>query len=297
VGVVIGWVVGFLAVRFVLLAGGDMLRSPALARLNYRGAVLATAGGLFVVMAVLLVEAGRAGLGSVGVGEAPGVNTVRPLVLFAAFGFGLLGFMDDVLGSEDRGFKGHLRALSQGRLTSGMLKLVGGAGVALVLASAPGFVTGQRLVADALLIALAANLGNLLDRAPGRTIKWSLVAYVPIAIVAGTDMVGIALAPFIGATLGLLPDDLHERLMLGDAGANVLGGVLGLAVVLECSRTTRNIVLVVLIALNLASEVVSFSRMIERVPPLRWFDRLGRRPASIDPPKNPPSDPSGRTAP
>jgi UDP-GlcNAc:undecaprenyl-phosphate GlcNAc-1-phosphate transferase len=293
VGVVIGWIVGFLAVRFVLLAGGDMLRSPALARLNYRGAVLATAGGLFVVMAVLLVEAGRAGLGSVGVGEAPGVNTVRPLVLFAAFGFGLLGFMDDVLGSEDRGFKGHLRALAHGRLTSGMLKLVGGAGVALVLASAPGFVTGQRLVADALLIALAANLGNLLDRAPGRTIKCSLVAYVPIALAAGTDMVGIALAPFVGATLGLLPDDLHERLMLGDAGANVMGGVLGLAVVLECSRTTRNIVLVVVLALNLASELVSFSRVIDRVPPLRWFDRLGRRPAPLDPPV----DPMGHTAP
>jgi UDP-N-acetylmuramyl pentapeptide phosphotransferase/UDP-N-acetylglucosamine-1-phosphate transferase len=288
VGVVLGWIVGFLAVRFVLLAGGEMLRSPALARVNYRGAVLATAGGLFVVMAVLVVEAGRAGLGSVGVGEAPGINTVRPLVLFAAFGFGLLGFMDDVLGSEDRGFKGHLRALGQGRLTSGMLKLVGGAGVALVLASAPGFVTGQRLVADALLIALAANLGNLLDRAPGRTIKCSLVAYVPIAIVAGTDMVGIALAPVVGAILGLLPDDLHERLMLGDAGANVIGGVLGLAVVLECSRTTRNIVLVVLVALNLASEVVSFSRVIDRVPPLRWLDRLGRRPAPLDPPASPP---------
>ncbi len=31
-----------------------------------------------------------------------------------------------------------------------------------------------------------------------------------------------------------------------------------------------------LIALNLASEFVSFSRVIERVPPLRWFDQLGR---------------------
>jgi UDP-N-acetylmuramyl pentapeptide phosphotransferase/UDP-N-acetylglucosamine-1-phosphate transferase len=81
--------------------------------------------------------------------------------------------------------------------------------------------------------------------------------------------------------------------MLGDAGANVLGGVLGLAVVLECSRTTRNIVLVVLIALNLASELVSFSRVIDRVPPLRWLDRLGRRAAPLDPP----IDPSGRTAP
>ena len=70
----------------------------------------------------------------------------------------------------------------------------------------------------------------------------------------------------IGATIGLLPDDLRERMMLGDTGANVLGGVLGFAVVLECGRTTRNIVIVVLIVLNLLSEFVSFSRVIERVP-------------------------------
>ena len=57
-----------------------------------------------------------------------------------------------------------------------------------------------------------------------------------------------------------------------------LGGVLGLVVVLECSRTSRNVIFVVLIALNLLSELVSFSRVIERAPPLRWFDRLGRVP-------------------
>lgn len=284
-GVVIGWVVGFLAVRFVLLAGHDMFHVPVLQRLNYRGRTLITAGGLYLVIAVLVVEAGRSALGSFDLGDPPGLNPARPLVLFAAFGFGLLGFMDDVLGGEDRGFKGHLRALSRGRLTSGMLKLIGGAAIALVLASAPGFITGNRLIADALLIALAANLGNLFDRAPGRTIKYSLVAYVPVAIVVGTGPIGIALAPLIGATAGLLPDDLHERLMIGDTGANVLGGVLGLAVVLECSPTTRDIVLVALIALNLASEFVSFSRVIERVPPLRWFDRLGRR--SVPPPIDP----------
>jgi UDP-GlcNAc:undecaprenyl-phosphate/decaprenyl-phosphate GlcNAc-1-phosphate transferase len=273
----------------VLLAGRDMLQSPVLERLNYRGRTLVTAGGLFLVMAVLVVEAGRSALGGFEIGDAPGLNPARPLVLFAAFGFGLLGFMDDVLGSEDRGFKGHLRALSQGRLTTGMLKLIGGAGIALVLAAAPGFVTGKRLLADALLIALAANLGNLLDRAPGRAIKCSLAAYVPIAIVAGSGAVGIAVAPLIGATAGLLPDDLAERLMIGDTGANVLGGVLGLAVVLECDRTTRNVVLIALVALNLASELVSFSRVIERVPPLRWLDHLGRSPAP------PPIDPAART--
>ncbi len=288
-GVLIGWVVGFLAVRFVLLAGHDMLHVPALERLNYRGRRLVTAGGLYLVMAVLIIEAGRSALGGFEIGDPPGLNPARPLVLFAAFGFGLLGFMDDILGSEDRGFRGHLRALSRGRLTTGMLKLIGGAAIALVLASAPGFVTGKRLLSDALLIALAANLGNLLDRAPGRVIKCSLVAYIPIAIVAGAGAVGIAVAPLMGATLGLLPDDLHERLMLGDTGANILGGVLGLVVVLECDRTTRNIVLVVLILLNVVSELVSFSAVIEKVPPLRWFDRLGRAA------KVPPIDPSGHS--
>lgn len=274
--VVLGWIVGFIAVRFMLLTGRDMLASPTLARENYRGRTLATAGGLFLVMAVLLVEAGRSGLGAFDVGDPPGLNPARPLVLFAAFGFGLLGFMDDVLGSEDRGFKGHIRALTQGRLTTGMLKLIGGAAIALVLASAPGFVTGKRVIADALLIALAANLGNLFDRAPGRVIKVSLVCYIPIAIVAGTGAVGIAAAPVVGATAGLLPEELRERLMLGDTGANVLGGLLGLLVVLECGRTVRNVVLVVLVVLNLASELVSFSKVIERVPPLRWLDHLGR---------------------
>jgi UDP-N-acetylmuramyl pentapeptide phosphotransferase/UDP-N-acetylglucosamine-1-phosphate transferase len=276
VAVWIGLIVGFLAVRFVLLSGRDMLHAPVLERLNYRGRTLITAGGLFLIMAVLVVEAGRSALGAFEIGDVPGLNPARPLVLFAAFGFGLLGFMDDVLGSEDRGFRGHLRALSQGRLTSGMLKLIGGAGIALVLASAPGFVTGKRLISDALLIALAANLGNLLDRAPGRAIKCSLIAYLPIAVIAGAGAVGVAIAPVMGATVGLLPDDLHERMMLGDTGANVLGGVLGLVVVLECDRTTRNVVLIVLIALYLASELVSFSTVIEKVPPLRWLDRLGR---------------------
>ncbi|MGZ6965772.1 MAG: hypothetical protein ACXVKA_16320, partial [Acidimicrobiia bacterium] len=60
--IVIGWVVGFLAVRFVLLAGKDMLHAPALERSNYRGRTLAMAGGLSLVMAVLIVEAGRSAL-------------------------------------------------------------------------------------------------------------------------------------------------------------------------------------------------------------------------------------------
>lgn len=280
--VVVAWAVGFLAVRYVVLAGRDLFATPALARLNYRNRTVYTAAGLAIVMAVLLVEAGRSGLGAIGLGDEPGVNAARPLVLYAVLGFGLLGFIDDMLGGEDRGFRGHLRALAAGRLTSGMVKLVGGAALALVLAASRGFVTWQRLVADAVLIALAANLANLFDRAPGRVIKVSLLAYVPLAVVAGAGPVAMAVAPVMGAAIGLFPEDARERVMLGDTGANVLGGVLGLAVVLECSRTTRNGVLIALIVLNLASEFVSFSRIIDRVPPLRRLDRMGRTAASSD---------------
>jgi hypothetical protein len=48
----------------------------------------------------------------------------------------------------------------------------------------------------------------------------------------------------------------------------------------------RDVVLVVLVLLNLASERVSFSRVIDATPGLRHFDRFGRLPV--------PEPPSGR---
>lgn len=275
--VVLGFVLGALAVRLAIGAAPEISRAPVLERTNFRGRALTTASGLLLLTAVLVVEAGRSVLGAFGLGVEPGANPARTLVLFAAFGFAMLGFIDDVLGGEDRGFRGHLRALREGRITTGMLKLAGGAALAFVLAAQPGYVTGKRVLADAVLIALAANLGNLLDRAPGRVIKVSLLAWVPLAVVAGTGPVGVAVAPVMGAALGVLPEDLRERSMLGDTGANLLGAVLGLTAVLTLGRGARTGVLIALIALNLASELVSFSRVIDAVPPLRWVDRLGRR--------------------
>jgi len=40
--------------------------------------------------------------------------------------------------------------------------------------------------------------------------------------------------------------------------------------------------LVVLVVANIAAELVSFSSIIDRVAPLRWFDRLGRVPEGPD---------------
>jgi UDP-GlcNAc:undecaprenyl-phosphate/decaprenyl-phosphate GlcNAc-1-phosphate transferase len=279
VTVVLGVLVGAVTVRFLCVAGRSILAVPALQRVNYRNRRIPTAGGILIVVALLIIEAGRAILGAIGIGEDPGLTLARSEVLFAVFGFGFLGLIDDLLGAAgDRGFRGHLRALSEGRLTTGFVKLFGGAGVAVLLVATPGFATGRRLIVDALLIALAANLGNLLDLAPGRAIKAAAVVYLPLALTVGTDPVGIAIAPVLGAAFGLLPDDLRERLMIGDTGAMVIGSVLGLGVVLGTSSTTRTAVLLTLIALNVLAEVSSFSRIIDRVGPLRVFDRLGQRP-------------------
>jgi hypothetical protein len=66
--------------------------------------------------------------------------------------------------------------------------------------------------------------------------------------------------------------------MLGDTGANAYGALLGLAFVERSSARARQRALAALTLLNAASEVVSFTRVIDAVAPLRWVDRLGRLP-------------------
>jgi hypothetical protein len=202
----------------------------------------------------------------------------RLAVVVTVLGLGLLGTVDDLLGdATSRGFRGHLAALRERRLTTGLVKLGGGAAVAVIACALLSRGRGQ-LLADGALVALAANLGNLLDRAPGRTIKVSLIAFLLLATAASAAELA-AVAVVVGAGAGLLVPDVREQLMLGDAGANPLGGALGVGVVAACAPSTRVVVLVVLVALNLAAELVSFSRVIEAVPPLRAVDRWGRPPA------------------
>lgn len=274
-----------LGVALALGLGGGalcwrMVRSafdqPLFGRTNVRGATVPVAVG--VILPIVLVAAAAALV----LAESFELLDVRidalAITVAGATGFGLLGLLDDLAGdASSRGFAGHLRALRGGVLTTGAVKLFGGGAVAILIASATSVDEPLRLLADAALIALSANLANLLDRAPGRVTKASLIAAVPIAAAAGFDARLAGAVIVFGTAVALLVDDLGERLMLGDTGANVLGGTLGLAVVLTTSPLTRTVTLVTVAVLNLASERVSFSRVIDATPPLRWLDQLGRR--------------------
>lgn len=282
---------GFLAGRLVWVLLRPTLSQPLFVRTNYRGAEVVVAAGLVLPLVVLGVEAGRAVAGAGGLGRA-GLSPARAGVVVVVVGMALLGLLDDLAGSGDaRGFRGHLLSLVRGRLTTGGAKLFGGLAVAVVaVAASSGGSSASvgRLVIDAAVVALAANLGNLFDRAPGRAGKVGLLGFAGLALATRAAPAVGPVAVVAGATAALLLDDLHERLMLGDTGANALGGVLGLGVVLSCGVGARAVVLVVLGGLNLLSEAVSFSRLIEAVPPLRAFDHWGR-PPTPHPPTPPPT--------
>jgi UDP-GlcNAc:undecaprenyl-phosphate GlcNAc-1-phosphate transferase len=260
-------------------AARQLFAAPVFARRNVRGVDVPVGAGLLAVLAVVAVQAvfGLFDVGSTRLG-ADGLG--RVLVAVTALGFGLLGTIDDLVGDHgDKGFRGHLRALVAGRLTTGGLKLVGGGLLALgVVAPVAGDVWG--LVVGAAVVALAANTANLFDRAPGRVTKVALVAFAAlVALTPGDERLAlVGVSALVGGVIGLFRHDLAEELMLGDAGANPLGAVLGLGVVLTTATVTQLVVLVVLVVANVAGERVSFSAVIARTPALQALDDLGRRP-------------------
>jgi hypothetical protein len=101
-----------------------------------------------------------------------------------------------------------------------------------------------------------------------------LLAAAPVLAGPG----GPAAAAAAGAAAAAVPSDLAERAMLGDTGANGAGALVGAALVAATGRRGRLALLLGLTALNLASERVSFTAVIERTPVLRDLDALGRRP-------------------
>jgi UDP-GlcNAc:undecaprenyl-phosphate/decaprenyl-phosphate GlcNAc-1-phosphate transferase len=247
---------------------------------------------------VTLLEGPAAALGAVAIQFIYSERKMAPRTgrAIALAGAGALGFgiVDDLAGSgKRRGLRGHLGALARGEVTTGAVKL-GGLG-ATGLAS--GLLIGDMpadVVINTGLIAGGANLLNLFDLRPGRAIKVAAASGALIAAGGGAEGRTAVAAP-VGAALALMREDLGERAMLGDAGANALGAMLGTAAAVSLPRPARAGLLAGIVALSLASEKVSFTRVIERTPPLRWLDMLGRRPsAAADGAPVPPTPPRRR---
>lgn len=252
----------------------------ALARTNHRGEPVTLAEGPVTALGATLSAV-------LGASALSGRTAVAAGV--AGLGAAVVGAYDDVVGARpeqrtDKGFRGHLNALREGRVSAGAVKVAGVGLSALaagaVLPGAPGrSARGGALDAAlaATVIAGAANVVNLFDLRPGRALKVSLLAAAPLLV---TDRNGAAViaSAVTGAAVAALPDDLGERSMLGDAGANALGALLGVAAAARLGRTGRALTAAGLIGLMAASEKVSFTAVIARTPALNSIDLWGRRP-------------------
>ncbi|MCL2554574.1 MAG: hypothetical protein FWE15_09770 [Actinomycetia bacterium] len=233
-------------------------------RTNYAGRGVELYGGLAAAAGAATALATARGLSV----------RARAAAVGAALAAGACGAYDDQKGSPDeRGFRMHLGALREGRLTSGGVKLLG--------IGAAGLAAGVLLKArplDQLLagvvIAGTAHAVNLVDVAPGRAAKAVITVGAPGLLRAGTG--GVLAAAPVGAAAAVLGDDLSERTMLGDAGAHALGAALGAAIAAANGRIGLLLHAAALVALTGAGDRISTDQRLWNAPGVRHVDAWGR---------------------
>jgi UDP-GlcNAc:undecaprenyl-phosphate GlcNAc-1-phosphate transferase len=261
-----------------------MLADAGHVKANYRARMLPFPFGVLSLVAALLALIPLMLLQALASAEVFHPE-VFPIAVYA-LGVAALGLIDDTLGErpapdrrEDRpaprGWRGHGGALLRGEISTGVLKAAGSAGLALLAMSWLSLSDGRWLLAAAVLV-LATNVFNLLDLRPGRSSKAFVALGLGLGLGSGEVRPLWAIGLFVAPALVAGFFDLRERAMLGDTGANLLGALAGLWLVLTLSGTGQLVALALLGAITVYGELRSISALVERTPLLRQLDCLGR---------------------
>jgi len=238
-------------------------------RPNYRGAELPFPFGVLIVAAALLALIVLAPVDQVTDGDVflADLAWIAPYALGVAF----LGLADDALSGPSRGWRGHGAALRSGQFPTGALKAAGSLGLALfVLRGHDDYVLAV------IVLVLATNLFNLLDLRPGRAVKAFVLLGAGLTLGAWDVDPLWALGLLAGPVLVAGAYDLRERAMLGDTGANLVGALAGLWLVLTLSTTGLAVAAAVLLVMTAYGELRSINTLVERTPVLRHLDSIGR---------------------
>lgn len=261
---------------------------PSIARPNYRGVNLNPLLGLVVALSTGWVVAWSLVARAVGGRWEPRFGQyvwvlLAGLVVLAA------GTLDDLSTSSVRGLRGHMESAFRGRPTTGALKVVAGLVAGVLVVTGLPHRSAVAMIFGVVVVAGSANIWNDLDVAPGRAGKWFLIPAVVLPFVGATSVPQVVIFVVLFGEAAVLGLDLRERGMLGDAGANFLGFAVGAALYGTLDDAGVLVAALVVVALNLVAETVSFSRIIEGFPPLLWLDRLGttseRRSFSVNRPE------------
>ena len=261
-------IIGVIIEAVVLLLIVRMLNEANAVRKNYLGLDIPVSSAISFSLSLII---------SYTILAIPGwYDNSYHLFMLAVVTISFLGFIDDMLGQRDSlGFKGHFGALFKGRLTTGGLKALGGGIVAFMLAFSLNN-SWTDIIINTFIIALAANLMNLFDLRPGRAVKAYLIFLLVIVIMALGQIKWLLIAPLTGAVLYYAKNDLKARIMMGDAGSNVLGISLGYLSVISFSLSMRLGILFFLLAIHFYTEKYSLTNTIENNRILKRLDDLGR---------------------
>jgi UDP-N-acetylmuramyl pentapeptide phosphotransferase/UDP-N-acetylglucosamine-1-phosphate transferase len=255
------------------------LRAEGHIRPNYRAHELPSPFGVLIPIAALLALAPLVLIERIAHTTFLGPQLI-PVAMYA-LGVACLGLIDDTLGDSPgavpgpRGWHGHGAAALRGELSTGMVKAIGSLGLALLATSYVNPSVGSWLLATGVLV-LATNALNLLDLRPGRAIKVFVLLGVGLTVGVRELRPLWMLGLFVGPSLVAGMYDLRERAMLGDTGANLLGALAGLWLVISLGQTGQLIALALLLGLTVYGELRSISELVARVPLLRGLDSWGR---------------------
>lgn len=260
---------GWLAGRLILPVLITVINEAGFLRPNFRGEEIPIGIGVVFFLSSLLVVTMLFFL-------IPGVLVGEAVVfLLALAGYTCIGLMDDFWGNGAcKGLLGHMKSLFHGYPTTGSLKALAGGVMALFISAVVG--PWYLVPLNALILALSVNTINLVDLRPGRAGKCFLLLGI-IIMAAYTHRPEIIFTALIaGILLAYLPEDLSVKVMMGDAGSNALGAVIGLNAILVFDIQIKITYLAVLLVLNLIADKFSLTRIISSNRILDYLDRLGR---------------------
>ncbi len=240
-------------------------------QMNYRGKKVPRAGGFLFFLSFVL-----AGCWQVIFFPQSGLQFFA--LLYLVTGLSLLGLADDFFGNnKSKGFRGHIGNFVKNKeISTGLIKALYGLIISLTAVAFNRVEPGEIILAG-LIVALSSNSFNSLDLRPGRALKIFMFLSLFIILTTRDRNLTLLLFPFLATLLVYLPYELGEYVMLGDSGANALGGVIGYLLVIGFSVEVQVFFLLLLIIWQIFSDTFSLTKIIASNRLLNSFDNLGRR--------------------
>ncbi|MFW5786725.1 MAG: hypothetical protein ACOCV3_00500 [Halanaerobiales bacterium] len=231
---------------------------------NYKGEKIINSGGIIIVLFYLLYYILSINLKKVNSLQWSGLIFI--LMITAS-----VGVIDDICGGRnEKGFKGHIKKLWKGKLSTGVMKAIAVTTSAIIVLL---YLNNFKLT-NVTIIIFSANLFNLLDLRPGRALKVFILMSVFLLVFYPQFI--LYFLPIYIISIVYLPLEFKKIMMLGDSGSNSLGIILGWSII-NISHTLIKInVLLLFFILNILAEKISFTKIIEKNRYLNWVDQIGR---------------------